>query len=116
MASQGLGHRPWGFSLILAGWGAIALVAAPAIAQIQPDTTLGAEQSIVTPNVDIKGLPADLIEGGAIRDTNLFHSFLEFNVGEGGRVYFANPTGIETIFSRVTGNDVSNILGTLGVN
>ncbi|EDX73516.1 filamentous haemagglutinin family N-terminal domain protein [Coleofasciculus chthonoplastes PCC 7420] len=98
------------------GWGAIALVAAPAIAQIQPDTTLGAEQSIVAPNVEIKGLPADLIEGGAIRDTNLFHSFLEFNVGEGGRVYFANPQGIETIFSRVTGNDISNILGTLGVN
>ncbi|MFP4577386.1 MAG: hypothetical protein ACLFT9_17530, partial [Coleofasciculus sp.] len=66
MASQGLGHRPWGFSLILAGWGAIAPVAAPALAQIQPDTTLGAESSIVTPNVDIQGLPADLIEGGAI--------------------------------------------------
>ncbi|MEQ8542226.1 MAG: filamentous hemagglutinin N-terminal domain-containing protein, partial [Coleofasciculus sp. D1-CHI-01] len=116
MASQGLGHKPWELSLILAGWGAIASVAAPALAQIQPDTTLGVESSIVTPNVDIKGLPADLIEGGAIRDTNLFHSFLEFNVGEGGRVYFANPQGIETIFSRVTGNDVSDILGTLGVN
>ncbi|MEQ9237694.1 two-partner secretion domain-containing protein [Coleofasciculus sp. E2-BRE-01] len=116
MASQGLWHRPWELSLILAGWGAIAPVAAPAIAQIQPDTTLGVEQSIVTPNVDIKDLPADLIEGGAIRDTNLFHSFLEFNVGEGGRVYFANPAGIDTIFSRVTGNDISNILGTLGVN
>ncbi|MEQ9354263.1 two-partner secretion domain-containing protein [Coleofasciculus chthonoplastes] len=116
MASQGLGHRPWGFSLIIVGWGAIASVAAPALAQITPDTTLDGENSVVTPNVDIKGLPADLIEGGAIRDTNLFHSFGEFNVGEGGRVYFANPAGIETIFSRVTGNDISNILGTLGVN
>jgi filamentous hemagglutinin family protein len=111
-----LWHRQWELSLILAGWGAIAPVAAPALAQIQPDTTLGAEQSIVAPNVDIKDLPADLIEGGAIRDTNLFHSFLEFNVGEGGRVYFANPAGIDTIFSRVTGNDVSDIMGTLGVN
>jgi large exoprotein involved in heme utilization and adhesion len=91
MASQGLGHRPWGFSLIIVGWGAIASVAAPALAQITPDTTLDGENSVVTPNVDIKGLPADLIEGGAIRDTNLFHSFGEFNVGEGGRVYFANP-------------------------
>ncbi|MEQ9370990.1 MAG: filamentous hemagglutinin N-terminal domain-containing protein [Coleofasciculus chthonoplastes F3-SA18-01] len=116
MASQGLGHRPWGFSLIIVGWGAIASVAAPALAQITPDTTLDGENSVVTPNVDIKGLPADLIEGGAIRDRNLFHSFLEFNIGEGGRVYFANPAGIETIFSRVTGSDISNILGTLGVN
>ncbi|MEQ8969118.1 MAG: S-layer family protein [Coleofasciculus sp. C1-SOL-03] len=104
------------FSLILAGWGAIAPVVSPALAQIQPDTTLGVEQSIVTPHVEIKGLPAELIEGGAIRDSNLFHSFLDFNVGEGGRVYFANPAGIETILSRVTGNDVSDILGTLGVN
>jgi len=104
----------------LAGWlamgGIMAGLETPVVAQITPDTTLDTEQSIVTPNVDIKGLPADLIEGGAIRDTNLFHSFLEFNVGEGGRVYFANPAGIETIFSRVTGNDISNILGTLGVN
>ncbi|MFP5269035.1 filamentous hemagglutinin N-terminal domain-containing protein, partial [Coleofasciculus sp.] len=116
MANQELWHRPWGLSLIIAGWGAIASVASPTLAQIQPDTTLGVEQSIVTPNVEIKGLPADLIEGGAIRDTNLFHSFGEFNITEGGRVYFANPLGIETIFSRVTGNDISDILGTLGVN
>jgi filamentous hemagglutinin family protein len=46
----------------------------------------------------------------------LFHSFSEFNVNNGQRVYFANPTGIENIFSRVTGNNVSNILGILGVN
>jgi filamentous hemagglutinin family protein len=64
----------------------------------------------------VQELPADLIEGGAIRDTNLFHSFQEFNVNNGQRVYFANPTNIKNIFSRVTGNNVSNILGTLGVN
>ncbi|MEQ9666808.1 two-partner secretion domain-containing protein [Coleofasciculus sp. G2-EDA-02] len=116
MANQALWHRPWGLSLIIAGWGAIASVASPTLAQIQPDTTLGAENSIVTPNVEIKGLPADLIEGGAIRDTNLFHSFGEFNITEGGRVYFANPLGIDRIFSRVTGSDISDILGTLGVN
>jgi filamentous hemagglutinin family protein len=37
-------------------------------------------------------------------------------MNNGQRVYFANPIGIENIFSRVTGNNVSNILGTLGVN
>jgi len=110
--------RSWKVKLagLLAIGGIFALLENPVVAQITPDTTLDGENSIVTPNVDIKDLPADLIEGGAIRDTNLFHSFLEFNVGEGGRVYFANPAGIDTIFSRVTGNDISNILGTLGVN
>jgi filamentous hemagglutinin family protein len=88
----------------------------PALAQITPDTTLGAEGSRLTPGANVQGLPADLIEGGALRETNLFHSFSEFNVNNGQRVYFANPTGIENIFSRVTGNNVSNILGTLGVN
>ncbi|MEQ8960110.1 MAG: filamentous hemagglutinin N-terminal domain-containing protein, partial [Coleofasciculus sp. C2-GNP5-27] len=110
--------KNWNVKLagLLALGGTIAGLENPVVAQITPDTTLEGENSVVTPNVEIKGLPADLIEGGAIRDTNLFHSFLEFNVGEGGRVYFANPAGIETIFSRVTGNDVSDILGTLGVN
>ena len=85
-------------------------------AQITPDGTLGSEGTIVTPNQTIKDLPADLIEGGASRGANLFHSFLEFNVNDGQRVYFANPSGVATIFSRVTGSNISNIFGTLGVN
>lgn len=94
------------------------VIASPhqAVAQITPDNTLGTENSVVTPNLNIRGLPADLIEGGASRGATLFHSFLEFNVGDLQRVYFANPTGIENIFSRVTGTDISDILGTLGVN
>ena len=85
------------------------------IAQVIPDTTLGNENSVVTPNVNVQGLPASLIEGGANRGTNLFHSFSEFNIGDLERVYFANPTGIERIFSRVTGNNISNIDGVLGL-
>jgi len=91
-------------------WGNIAL------AQITPDATLGAESSLITPNTNIKGIPADRIDGGAVRGTSLFHSFQDFNVGNGQRVYFASPTGIENILSRVTGNNLSNILGTLGVD
>ena len=83
---------------------------------IAPDNSLGSESSIVNSNVDVNGALADLIQGGAIRDLNLFHSFTEFNVGDGGRVYFANPAGIENIFSRVTGGNISEILGTLGVD
>ncbi|HEY9674922.1 MAG TPA: filamentous hemagglutinin N-terminal domain-containing protein [Waterburya sp.] len=86
----------------------------PADAQIIPDGTLGAERSVVTPNLN-NPIPSDQIDGGAIRGTNLFHSFREFNVGEGRGAYFTNPTGIANIFSRVTGTNPSNILGTLGV-
>ncbi|BAY29253.1 filamentous hemagglutinin outer membrane protein [Nostoc carneum NIES-2107] len=94
----------------------IALPHTSALAQITPDETLGAERSVITPNVNIKGATADQIEGGAIRGSNLFHSFSEFNIQDGQRVYFANPGGINNILSRVTGNNPSNILGTLGVN
>ena len=87
-----------------------------AFAQVVPDSTLANESSLVTPNGNVRGLPATLIEGGATRGVNLLQSFSQFNVGDAQRVYFANPTGIENILTRVTGNNVSNILGTLGVD
>ncbi|WP_335049210.1 two-partner secretion domain-containing protein [Nostoc sp.] len=86
------------------------------LAQIIPDTTLGNKSSHVTAGVNIKGNGADLIEGGVQRGSNLYHSFADFNVNNGQRVYFANPTGVANILSRVTGSNLSNILGTLGVN
>ena len=82
-----------------------------AIAQPVADETLGAERSQV---LDIGGANF-FIDGGANRGVNLFHSFQEFGVENGGSVYFLNPTGIENILSRVTGSNASNILGTLGV-
>ena len=85
-----------------------------ATAQIVPDDSLGRESSLVVPD-NIKGIPSERLEGGAIRGGNLFHSFGEFNVGEGQGAYFANPALIENIFTRVTGTNVSNLLGTLGV-
>ncbi len=91
------------------GWESMVLAQ-----QIIPDETLGAESSVVTPD-NIKGIESDHISGGAVRGSNLFHSFREFNIGEGRGGYFENPAAIENIFSRVTGNNPSNILGTLGV-
>lgn len=82
-----------------------------ALAQLTPDRTLGAENSIVTP---IDAL-TDRIDGGAMRGANLFQSFLDFNVGQGRGVYFAKPVGIGNILTRVTGGNPSNILGKLGV-
>ncbi len=91
-------------------------LAAPVFAQIIPDETLGSEASTVTPDALVQGDLAELIEGGAIRDTNLFHSFSDFNVETLQRVYFANPAGIDTILTRVTGGNGSSIDGTLGVD
>ena len=79
-------------------------------AQLIPDNTLGIESSIVTPQT-----VQTLIEGGATRGSNLFHSFSEFNINTGQQVYFNNPTGITDIITRVTGNNSSNIFGKLGV-
>ncbi|MCH2047196.1 MAG: filamentous hemagglutinin N-terminal domain-containing protein, partial [Trichodesmium sp. ALOHA_ZT_67] len=87
-----------------------------AIAQLQPDNTLGEENSVVTPNINIKGIESDRIDGGAQRGANLFHSFQEFNIQQGRGVYFSNPDGVQNILTRVTGNNGSNILGTLGVD
>ncbi|WP_332972647.1 MULTISPECIES: S-layer family protein [unclassified Microcoleus] len=84
------------------------------LAQIVPDSSLGAESSRTVPDT-INNLPSDKITGGATRGSNLFHSFREFNVGEGRGAYFANPNGIANIFTRVTGGNLSNILGVLGV-
>ena len=100
----------------LAGVGLALGLSDQVFAQIIPDGTLGVQGSLVTPDVNINGGLADRIDGGATRGANLFHSFEQFNIGDGQRVYFANPAAIENIFSRVTGTDPSDILGTLGVN
>ena len=91
----------------------MGFLAACAFAQstIIPDDTLGAETS----RISSEGVSRELIEGGAQRDANLFHSFREFNVAENQAAYFANPAGIENILVRVTGGNRSDILGTLGV-
>ena len=109
--------RDWQLKLV----GSVAIVGTlltavgeSVLAQIVPDNTLGAEGSVVTPDV-INGIQGDRIYGGAPRGANLFHSFQEFNVGEGRRAYFDNPTGIENILTRVTGGNASNIFGRLGV-
>ncbi|QLE41829.1 filamentous hemagglutinin N-terminal domain-containing protein [Nostoc sp. C052] len=91
--------------------GALAVCIQPTFAQLTPDNSLGQERSQVIPF----NQKNDIIDGGAARGINLFHSFQDFNVGVGRGVYFANPEGITNIFSRVTGGNSSNIFGNLGV-
>lgn len=81
------------------------LLTEPAIAQVQPDGSLGNQSSVVNRN----GGDRTLIQGGAMRGKNLFHSFSEFNVNRGEQVYFTQPLAIENIISRVTGKNASTI-------
>lgn len=88
-------------------------------AQVRPDATLGAESSRVRAD-RVRGRDnverdSDIIEGGARRGGNLFHSFEQFDVPEGRGAYFDNPADVRNIFSRVTGNTRSEVFGTLGV-
>ena len=104
----------WSWLGVISFLGMIPLVVVPSptvIAQLIPDTTLGVESSLVTP---LGG--RQLIQGGATRGANLFHSFVEFNINQGQQVYFANPDGVNNILTRVTGNNPSQIFGTLGVD
>ncbi|AFY55264.1 filamentous hemagglutinin family N-terminal domain protein [Rivularia sp. PCC 7116] len=80
-------------------------------AQLIPDNTLGKENSLVN---SINSLE-NRINGGAIRGSNLFHSFQEFNIENGKSVSFNHSASIENILTRVTGRNKSQILGKLGV-
>ncbi len=104
-----------GISVALGMSGAIGQSGDRALAQsnIVPDSTLGNESSVVVPNFN--GLPVEAIGGGAARGQNLFHSFQQFNVSAGRGAYFFSPSAnIQNILARVTGNNLSQILGTLG--
>jgi filamentous hemagglutinin family protein len=55
-----------------------------------------------------------IIEGGLQRGNKLFHSFERFKVDSGAKVLFQD-SGAVNILTRVTSNQPSEILGTLGV-
>ena len=100
------------FGAVVAGAIASGFECAQAQSKIVPDSTLGAESSVVLP---YNRLPIEVISGGAIRGGNLFHSFLEFNISSGRGAYFFSPNvNIQNILARVTGSNRSEILGTLG--
>jgi filamentous hemagglutinin family protein len=90
----------------------LSSISPAALAQIVPDNSLGTS---VINNQTINGILSDQINGGVVKGSNLFHSFQEFNINTGRGVYFTNSPLINNIFTRVTGNNVSNINGTLGV-
>ncbi|MBW4621675.1 MAG: S-layer family protein [Cyanosarcina radialis HA8281-LM2] len=80
-------------------------------AQVVPDGTLPAgERSQVRGNFDFQ------IDGGAVRGSNLFHSFQRFSIPTGSSVVFNNSLTIDNIINRVTGSNISNIDGLIRAN
>ncbi|XGV98485.1 MAG: filamentous hemagglutinin N-terminal domain-containing protein [Leptolyngbya sp. BL-A-14] len=83
----------------------------PLLAQVVPDATLpSGERSQVSAG------PVFQIDGGAVRDRNLFHSFNQFSLAQGQTAFFNNATNITNIIARVTGGQVSRINGLLQAN
>jgi large exoprotein involved in heme utilization and adhesion len=66
-------------SILALGFGLLGWCGFPVSlqAQVIPDGSLGSENSVVRSAVTVQGTIADLIEGGALRGSNLFHSFEE---------------------------------------
>ncbi|MDJ0659299.1 MAG: filamentous hemagglutinin N-terminal domain-containing protein [Crocosphaera sp.] len=56
------------------------------------------------------------INGGTQSGANLFHSFSQFSVPNFGSATFNNGAAIANIISRVTGNNISDIQGTIRAN
>ena len=91
---------------VLALVGAL-LSAAVGWAQITHDGSLApAGLPMTGPNFVI-----DSARGRIEGSRNLFHSFGQFNVGEGGSATFTGPPSILSVISRVTGGQVSSIDG-----
>ncbi|MCC5613767.1 filamentous hemagglutinin N-terminal domain-containing protein [Nostoc sp. CHAB 5836] len=86
------------------------LASLPVTAQVAPDKTLPIN-SVVTPQGSIT-----IIDRGTVKDGNLFHSFEKFSIPTNSTVLFNNAANIQNIFTRVTGNSVSNIDGILKTN
>lgn len=90
----------------------ISVLAVPAVAQVQADSTLG---SLVNNSAtDVCAGVCD-VTGGTVRGTNLFHSLQQFSLPSTSDTLditrFMLNSAIENVIVRVTGGSVSNING-----
>ena len=82
-------------------------IASTTVAEIVLDGTFGSKGTLSGPNFAIE---ASL---GKLEGNNLFHSFSTFNLDSKETATFLGSNDIENIISRVTGDEISNIDGTL---
>ena len=96
------------FSRFIAPLAILSFSTSPALGQISTDNTLST-------NIIQSG---DLweINGGSQAGSNLFHSFTQFSILNGGEVWFNNAPEIQNIISRVTGGSISRIDGLVRAN
>ncbi len=88
--------------------GLIYLLPLSVAAQIVPDGTTSTTVNSNGNNFTINN--------GDRAGSNLFHSFRDFSVPNGGSAFFDNNSDIANIFSRVTGGNLSNIDGLIRAN
>ena len=79
-----------------------------AMGQVTPDGTTNTR-------VDAEGNNFTIQQGDR-SGNNLFHSFDDFSVPNGGSAFFDNANDIANIFSRVTGGNISSIDGLIRAN
>jgi len=113
--SRSIGYCKFGLVSVLQISAILLFSGSDALSEIIKDDTLGSESSVVIPQL-INDRPTEQINGGAIRGTNLFHSFEQFSVSTGSTAYFNNAANIQNIIGRVTGKSISNIDGILKTN
>jgi filamentous hemagglutinin family protein len=86
----------------------LSIASLPATAQVTTDGT-------TSTTVNTNGNNFEINDGDRAGG-NLFHSFRDFSVRNGGEAFFNNANDIVNIFSRVTGGGISNIDGLLRAN
>ncbi len=98
-------------ALILGCNGTLSLSLAQIQTSIMPDATLPNGNNSST----MRSGPRVDITGGHAAGSNLFHSFSDFQLGNGETANFLSQ-GANNILSRVTGSNPSNIFGTVSVD
>ncbi|MES1024220.1 filamentous hemagglutinin N-terminal domain-containing protein [Gloeocapsa sp. BRSZ] len=98
----------WRWQLKLGGWVACVGVVVGggdrAYAQVTADPSLGT-------TVTVNGDTFEITNGTTIGDKNLFHSFSNFSIPNGGTAHFINAPTITNVLARVTGGSPSDIQG-----
>lgn len=91
----------------VAGLLILSVLPVPASGDVILDGSLGMGGAINGPEYAIEA------EYGRLAGPNLFHSFSRFNVGIGETAIFNGPDSVDNVIGRVTGGDISTILGTI---